>query len=125
MKLEVTKVRLILHLEVVKGRRWRELAPFREAVLFHFTPPALRSQVVALSEAVADQILEEVTENPGYGEPESRAHLRAVMVDLQHGGMSLGEIWASPRTSWTRPRIGKSFVSRSAWPSIWNARWRS
>ncbi len=95
MKPEVTKVRLVLDLDVVRGRRWRELAPFREAVLFHFTPSALREKVVALGEAIADQILEEVTEGSGSGEPEARAHLRAVIADLEHGGMSLREVVAS------------------------------
>ncbi len=96
MKPEVTRVRLVLDLDVVRGRRWRELAPFREAVLFHFTPAALRGKVVALSEAMADQILEEVTEAPGFGEPIARAHLRAVIADLQHGATSLREVSASP-----------------------------
>jgi hypothetical protein len=91
MKVEVTRVRLFLDLQVVRGRRWRDLAPFREAVLFHFTPPALREQVVALCEAVADQILEEVTADLGYGEPRSRAQLRAVLADLQHDKFALVE----------------------------------
>ncbi|HEV7672026.1 MAG TPA: hypothetical protein VGS22_26190 [Thermoanaerobaculia bacterium] len=91
MKIEVTRVRLFLDLDVVRGRRWRDLAPFREAVLFNFTPPALREQVVALCEAVADQILEEVTADLGYGEPRSRAQLRAILLDLQHGKFALRE----------------------------------
>lgn len=91
MKPEVAKFRLVLDLEVVRGRRWRELAPFREAVLFHFTPPAIREQIVVLSEALADRILEEVTEALPFGEPSSRAHLRAVMADLEHDGSSLRE----------------------------------
>src|SRR5258707_324089 len=109
MKIEVTKVRLVLHLDVLRGKRWRELAPFREAVLFHFTPPALRAQVAALSEAVADQILEEMTENLGHGEPESRAHLRAVITDLQHGGRSLREVWASPPGELEAPEDQQAF----------------
>ncbi len=94
-KPEIMKVRLVLDLDVVRGRRWRELAPFREAVLFHFTPSALRQQVVVLSEALADQILEEVTEAPSFAEPSSRAHLRAVMADLAHDGGSLREFVAA------------------------------
>ncbi len=92
---QVTKVRLVLDLEVVRGRRWRELAPFREAVLFHFTPPALRDKVIAMSEAVADRILEEVTAESGQGEPEVLAHLRAVIADLRHGENSLREVAAT------------------------------
>ncbi len=95
MKVKVTKVRLVLDLEVVRGRRWRELSPFREAVLFHFTPPALREQIVVLSEALADRILEEVTEAATFGEPGFRAHLRAVMADLKHDGLSLREFVAA------------------------------
>ncbi len=91
---EVTRVRLVLNLEVMRGSRWRELAPFREAVLFHFAPAALRGKVVALCEAMADQILEEVTENVGLDEPEARAHLRAVIADLEHGAMALREVAA-------------------------------
>ncbi len=109
MKPEVTKVRLVLDLDVVRGRRWRELAPFREAVLFHFTPSALRGKVVALSEAIADQILEEVTENLGLGEPEARAHLRAVLADLQHGGMSLREVVASTPDETEEPKDREAF----------------
>ncbi|HEV7672559.1 MAG TPA: hypothetical protein VGS22_28915 [Thermoanaerobaculia bacterium] len=95
MKTKVIKVRMILNLEVVRGKRWRELSPFREAVLFHFTPPALRDQVIVLSEAVVDKILEEVTDVADFGEPDSRAHLRAVIADLQHDRMSLREVVAS------------------------------
>ncbi len=95
MKPQVLKFRLVLDLDVVRGRRWRELAPFREAVLFHFAPAALREKVIALSEAMADRILEEVTEDSGLGEPEARAHLRAVIADLAHGAMSLREVAAS------------------------------
>ncbi|MEP7012508.1 MAG: hypothetical protein ABJC13_19480 [Acidobacteriota bacterium] len=91
MKIEVTRVRLFLDLQVVRGRRWRDLAPFREAVLFHFTPPALREQVIALCEAVADQVLEEVTADLGYGETRFRAHLRAILADLQQGRLALRE----------------------------------
>ncbi len=95
MKPHVTKFRLVLDLDVVRGRRWRELAPFREAVLFHFVPSALREKVVVLGEAMADQILEEVTDDSGLGEPLARAHLRAVIADLEHGAMSLREVAAS------------------------------
>jgi hypothetical protein len=91
MKIEVTRVRLFLDLQVVRGRRWRDLAPFREAVLFNFTPPALRDQVIALCEAVADQVLEEVTADRGYGEPRFRAQIRAILADLQHGKLALRE----------------------------------
>ncbi len=104
MKTEVSKVRLVLNLEVVRGRRWRELAPFREAVLFHFSPQALRSQVVALSEAVADQILEEVTEAASSNESGFRPHLQAVMTDLQHGGLSLEEVVASHSEEMDSPK---------------------
>ncbi len=95
MKAKVTKVRLVLELDVVRGRRWHELAPFREAVLFHFTPAALREKVVVLSEAVADQILEEVTDATGFDEPEFRAYLRAVIADLRHSRLSLQEVVSS------------------------------
>ncbi len=94
-KPEVTKLRLFFDLDVVRGNRWRELAPFREAVLFHFTPPALREQIVLLSEALADRILEDVTEAPTFGEPGWRAHLRAVMADLEHDGAGLREFVAA------------------------------
>lgn len=94
-KPEITKVRLFLDLDVVRRSRWRELAPFREAVLFHFTPSALRQQIVVLSEALADRILEEVTEAPAFAEPGYRAHLRAVMADLAHDGGSLREFVAA------------------------------
>ncbi len=94
-KPEITKFRLSLDLDVVRGSRWREMAPFREAVLFHFTPPAIRQQIVVLSEALADRILEEATEAPPFGEPSSRAHLRAVMADLEHDGSSLREFAAA------------------------------
>jgi hypothetical protein len=108
MKAKVTKLRLVLDLEVVEGKRWRELAPFREAVLFHFTPAALREKVVTLSEAVADQILEEVTDKAGYGEPESRAYLRAVITDLQHGGLGLREVVALPSNDTDAPEDRES-----------------
>ncbi len=94
-KPEITKVRQFLDLDVVRGTRWRELAPFREAVLFHFSPPALRQQIVVLSEALADQILENVTEAPALAEPGYRAHLRAVMADLEHDEGSLREFAAA------------------------------
>ncbi len=96
MKPQVVKFRLVLDLDVVRGRRWRELAPFREAVLFHFAPAALREKVIALSEAMADQILEEVTENVGLNEPPVRAHLRAVIADLAHSALALREVATSP-----------------------------
>ncbi len=94
-KPEVTKLRLYLDLDVVRGRRWRELAPFREGVLFHFSPAALRQEIVVLSEALADRILESVTEAPAFTEPGYRAHLRAVMADLAHDGGSLREFFAA------------------------------
>jgi hypothetical protein len=103
MKIEVTRVRLFLDLQVVRGRRWRDLAPFREAVLFNFTPPALRDRVIALCEAVADQVLEEVTADLGYGEPRFRAQLRAVLADLQHGKFALRESVATAADEIEKP----------------------
>ncbi len=96
-KPEVLRVRVVLDLEVVRGRRWRELALFREAVLYHFTPPALREKLIAMSEAVADQVLEELTNEPGHGASGFRPHLQAVLADLRHSEKSLREVEAAYR----------------------------
>jgi hypothetical protein len=90
MKVEVAKVRLVLHLDVVTNNPWREMAPFREAVLAHFADPALRAELVALSEAVADQVLERKREEaPADREPWPIELLRAVLVDFRHSLESL------------------------------------
>ena len=95
MKPQIMKLRLSLDLDVVRGNHWRELCPFREAVLFHFTSPALRDQIVVLSDALATRILEEEPEVPTPGEPTWRAHLYALTADLEHDRLSLREFVAA------------------------------
>ncbi|HEV7667825.1 MAG TPA: hypothetical protein VGS22_04830 [Thermoanaerobaculia bacterium] len=92
MKPEVTKFRLVLDLDVVRGSRWRELAPFREAVLSHFADPALRANLAALSEALADQLLELEEEGGDLGEPWPKVHLRALVADVRHSRKGLQEV---------------------------------
>ncbi len=95
MKPEVVKFRLVLDLDVVRGSRWRELAPFREAVLCHFADPALRAKLAALSEALADQLLELEVEPGDLGEPWPKVHLRALVGDLLHSRQGLQEVVAN------------------------------
>ncbi len=95
MTLEVVKVRLVLNLQVQKGSRWRELAPFRESVLAHFANPELRAELAALCEAVADQLLEREEEGPAPGEPWSTVHLRAVIEDLRYSKEGLRALRAA------------------------------
>jgi hypothetical protein len=92
MKPEVTKFRLVLDLDVVRGSRWCELAPFREAVLCHFADPALRANVAALSEALVDHFLESEEEGADLGEPWAKVHLRALVEDLRHSREGLQEV---------------------------------
>lgn len=86
------KVRLVLDLTVVKGTRWRELAPFREAVLCHFADPALRANLAVLSEALADHLLELEEEGGEAGEPWPKARFRALVADLLHSREGLREV---------------------------------
>ncbi len=97
MKAEAAKLRLVLDLEVVQGSRWRELAPFREAVLCHFANPALRANLAILSEALADQLLEleEGGDPREPAEPWPKAHLRALVADLRHSREGLAEVVSS------------------------------
>ncbi|MEP7008954.1 MAG: hypothetical protein ABJC13_01380 [Acidobacteriota bacterium] len=91
MKPEVVKFQVVLDLEVVKGSRWRELAPFREAVLCHFADPELRAKLAVLTEAVADRLLELEKEGGDDGEPWPKVHLRALVADLRHSREGLNE----------------------------------
>jgi hypothetical protein len=92
MKPEVTKFRLVLDLDVVRGSRWRELAPFREAVLCHFADPSLRAKLAALGEALVDHFLELEEEAGDLGEPWAKVHLRALVGDLRHSREGLQEV---------------------------------
>jgi hypothetical protein len=92
VKPETIKLRLVLDLDVVRGSRWRELSPFRESVLCHFADPALRANLAALSEALADQLLELEVEPGDLGEPWPKAHLRALVADLRHSREGLQEV---------------------------------
>ncbi|MEP7011691.1 MAG: hypothetical protein ABJC13_15310 [Acidobacteriota bacterium] len=92
MNPEVVKYRLVLDLDVVRGSRWRELAPFREAVLSHFANPDLRAELAVVCEAIADQMLEREEEDLAPGESWATARLRAVLADLLFSKKALDEI---------------------------------
>lgn len=99
--IEAVPLRLVLDLQVVRGSRWRELAPFREAVLCHFASPALRANLAVLAEALADQLLElegdaveagEATDASEATEPWPKARFRALVADLRHSREGLAEV---------------------------------
>lgn len=93
MKLEVTKFHLVLELDLVRGNcRWRELAPFREAVLSHFADAELRAHLALLGEALAEHLLEFEQEAVSPGEPWPKVQLRALTVDLRHSWEGLQEV---------------------------------
>ncbi len=79
-------------------RRFREMAPFRESVLVHFTRPGLRQRLQDACEAVAEEALE-LEDGSGFGEPWLKAGTRAGLGDLWHTQQAFSGLAATRRVS--------------------------
>ncbi|MEP7011557.1 MAG: hypothetical protein ABJC13_14640 [Acidobacteriota bacterium] len=79
-------------------RRWREMAPFRESVLVHFTRPGLRQRVQDACEKIAEEALE-LEDGSGFGEPWLKAGTRAGIDDLWHTKQAFAGLAATRRLS--------------------------
>ncbi len=79
-------------------RRWREMAPFRESVLVHFTRPGLRQRVQNTCEEIAEEALE-LEDGSGVGEPWLKAGTRAGIDDLWHTQQGFVGLAATRRLS--------------------------
>ncbi|HXU32824.1 MAG TPA: hypothetical protein VN851_19815 [Thermoanaerobaculia bacterium] len=77
-------------------RSWRELAPFREAALVHFTDPELRATLQRMGEATLDRAIE-FERGPDYGELPVMAMFRALHADLWHAWGFAVTVVATPR----------------------------
>ncbi|HXU33265.1 MAG TPA: hypothetical protein VN851_22075 [Thermoanaerobaculia bacterium] len=79
-------------------RRWAEMAPFREAVLVHFTRPRLRDQLQKACEEIALEALE-LEEGADLSESWLKVGSRAGIGDLWHTQQYFQTLAATRRVS--------------------------